>query len=76
VEYSIGELIDKLVIENIKIFRLRQEYHDAGENSEAYQKLMSCIENRSVICKSLDNKIDRVLSGKTPNRVLKDVRTY
>ena len=32
--YSIGDLVDKLVIENIKIFNIRQKLHDKNLNDQ------------------------------------------
>ena len=51
--YSIGELIDKLVIENIKVFRLRETLHNNPINDEdfvANENKMNIInENRGTV---------------------------
>ena len=82
--YSIGDLVDKLVIENMKIFSLRDkmmelkdnEGKDSREYTEIYQKMMLLVENRAIICNSLDEKIEKVSSGKERNYFLKKIRTY
>lgn len=77
--YSIGELIDKLVIENIKIFRLREQLHTSILNEKEYteinNKMMHLVENRSIITSFLNEKINDVSKG-LPNLYLKDIRTY
>lgn len=77
--YSIGELVDKLIIENIKIFRLRETLHSGKLNDDDFvvnnNKMNTINENRSVIIKFLDKKINDVIEGK-PNSYFKDVKTY
>ena len=77
---SVGELADKLVIENIKIFNLRERLHSGGLNDEEYvkvnHKMMVCNDNRSILSKLLDEKVEKVVSGKEENRILKTVKTY
>ena len=50
---SIGDLIDKLVIENIKIFTLREKLHDKNISEEEYiqlnDKMIILNENRGII---------------------------
>ena len=82
--YSIGDLVDKLVIENMKIFSLRDkmmdmeaaEQKDSREYTEVYQKMMLIVENRATVCNALDEKIEKVSSGKERNHFLKKLRTY
>lgn len=77
--FSIGDLTDKLIIENMKIFALRDKLQtnlSAQEYTETYNKMMLLIENRSIVCNSLDEKILNVKSGKEKNKFLKKVRTY
>jgi len=82
--FSIGDLVDKLVIENLKIFSLRDrlksmefaEKKDTREYVETYQKMMQLIDNRATICNSLDEKVDKVCAGKERNYFLKKIRTY
>lgn len=77
--YSIGELIDKLIIENIKIFRLRENLHSINISDKEYvetdNKMNMINENRSTIIKFLDSKIEQVVDG-NPNSYFVDVKTY
>ena len=77
--YSIGELIDKLVIENIKVFRLRETLHNNPINDEdfvANENKMNIInENRGTVIRFLNAKIENVINGEQ-NSFLRDVKTY
>jgi len=77
---SIGDLVDKLVIENIKIFTLREKMHAEKLTDEEYVKLndkmIALNENRGIICNYLDEKVSNVISGKEKNVVLKKIKTY
>jgi hypothetical protein len=77
---SIGDLIDKLVIENIKIFTVREKLHSEGISDEDYVNLtnnmMILNENRGIIANHLDKKIELVTSGKEENLILKKIKTY
>lgn len=77
---SIGDLIDKLVIENIKIFTLREKLHSDDLTDEEYvtltNNMMTLNENRGTISNFLDEKIDKVVLGKEKNLVLKKIKTY
>ena len=76
---SFGELVDKLIIENVKIFRLRDKLHnptlDQKERVEADVQMNIVNQNRGLIQRALDEKLLAVKRGE-PNRVLKDVKTY
>jgi|TARA_Y100000310_G_scaffold336228_1_gene420213 hypothetical protein len=78
--YSIGDMIDKLVIENIKIFSIREKLHNDKLTDEEYvqlnNKMMILNENRGTISSLLDEKVENVVSGSEPNRILKTVKTY
>ena len=78
--YSIAELIDKLIIENIKIFRIREKMHDGSLDEGTYveyeNKMNVINENRTTIIKFLNKKFEDVLSGKDQNTYFKDVKTY
>jgi len=82
--FSIGDLVDKLVIENMKIFDTRDKLlgsedlqgKESKEYVELYSKMMLLVENRAIICDSLDDKIDKVSRGKERNEFLKKIRTY
>jgi hypothetical protein len=76
---SIGDMIDKLVIENIKIFTLRDKIHDSTDEEEIVkltEKMMVCNENRGIIANYLDDKVNNVVDGKEANVVLKKIKTY
>lgn len=78
--YSIGELVDKLVIENIKIYRLRETLHQKGISDEDFvaneNKMNVVNENRGIVINFLNSKINDVISGKDQNSYFKDVKTY
>ena len=77
---SISDLIDKLVIENIKIFNLREKLHSGTliekEMVAFSEKMMLLNENRGVIADALDEKVEEVVSQKDLNRTLKKFKTY
>tara|TARA_Y100000310_G_C20570328_1_gene757670 strand:- start:377 stop:631 length:255 start_codon:yes stop_codon:yes gene_type:complete len=78
--YSIGDLVDKLVIENIKIFNIREKIHNEDLPDEEKVNLNNTMivlnENRGIISDYLDNKVSRVISGKEKNTILKKIKTY
>ena len=75
-----AELIDKLIIENMKIFSLREKIHEDGisdqEYVEAENKMNILNENRGTIIDFLNTKIDRVMKGEETNQALRNVKTY
>ena len=77
---SIAEIIDKLIIEHIKIFDLREKIHGSGISDEEYveceNKMNIINENRKIIMDFLDTKIDKVVSGEEKNKALRNVKTY
>lgn len=77
--YSIGELVDKLIIENIKIYKLRESLHTTDLDDKVYvatnAKMVTINSNRSTIVKFLDEKIKNVANGE-PNSYFQDVKTY
>lgn len=77
--YSIGELVDKLVIENIKIFRLRETLHNSNISDVEYvendNKMNMINQNRATIIKFLDKKIEQVIDGEANSHFV-DVKTY
>lgn len=78
--YSIGDLIDKLVIENIKLFNIREKLHTESLNDEEYAKLHTLMiglnKNRGIIADILDLKVEKVVSGQEQNRIIKKIKTY
>lgn len=78
--YSIGDLVDKLVIENIKIFNIRQRLREKDLSDEEYvelnNKMIALNENRSVLSDLLDTKVERVVTGQEKNVLVKNVKTY
>jgi hypothetical protein len=77
---SIADLIDKLVIENIKIFHLRENLHHNDTDDEAYveaeNKMNLLNENRGIIMDFLDDKLHSVVVDNERNSYLKNVKTY
>ena len=78
--YSIADFIDKLVIENIKIFSIREKLRDENLTEQEYvelnDKMMTLNENRGIISKFLDEKVENVVDGKEKNVILKTIKTY
>jgi hypothetical protein len=78
---SIGEIVDKLIIENIKVATLKERLNKSGlvESDEEYvlmyQKMMALNTNRATITKALEEKIQRVASGEK-NSVINQIKTY
>ena len=77
---SIADLIDKLVIENIKIFHLRENLHHNDTDDEAYveaeNKMNLLNEHRGIIMDFLDDKVHGVVVDNERNSYLKNVKTY
>jgi|TARA_R100000458_G_scaffold9704_2_gene7693 hypothetical protein len=77
---SIAEIIDKLIIENMKIFSLREQIHKEDISDEEYveceNKMNILNENRGTLMDFLNNKIDTVLSGEEKNQALRNIKTY
>jgi hypothetical protein len=77
---SIGDLIDKLVIENIKIFTIREKLHadDISDDDHVAltNKMMVLNENRGTISDYLDRKVSNVVDGTEKNLILKKIKTY
>jgi hypothetical protein len=78
--YSIAELVDKLIIENIKIFRLRESLHTDKNTDEDFvlneNKMNIINQNRGTIIKFLNEKIEDVIDKQDQNSYFKDVKTY
>jgi thermostable 8-oxoguanine DNA glycosylase len=78
---SIGELIDKLIIENVKIANIREKLNRTPEHLvdqeyvELENKMQVLNENRGIIIGFLDQKIEAVKRGE-PNKHLKHIKTY
>lgn len=76
---SIGDLIDKLVIEDIKIFNIREKLHgDISDEEKVHlnNAMITLNENRGIIANALDEKVVNVVSGKEKNVLLKKIKTY
>lgn len=76
---SIGDLVDKLVIENIKIFSLREKIHNSESDEEIVkltETMMILNENRGIISNYLDEKVNNVINGTEKNVILKKIKTY
>ena len=78
--YSIGDLVDKLSVENLKIFRVREQLHSEDLSDENYVELNNKMnilnQNRATLSNLLDDKVEKVVSKKEKNSVLKMVKTY
>ena len=78
--YSIGDLVDKLSVENLKIFRVREQLHSEDLSDEKYVELNNKMnilnQNRSTLSNLLDDKVEKVISKKEKNSVLKMIKTY
>jgi hypothetical protein len=77
---SLAEIIDKLIIENIKIFSTREKLHDKNINDTEYvvneNKMNILNENRGTVIRFLDEKINDVINKQDANVHLKNVKTY
>lgn len=78
--YSIGDIIDKLIIENIKIFNIREKLHSTKLNDNLYTELTNTMmilnDNKTTLSNLLDTKVERVISKKEKNRILKIIKTF
>jgi hypothetical protein len=78
--YSIGDLVDKLVIENLKIFTVRDLLHSEELSDKEYVELNNKMnilnQNRSILANLLDDKVEKVVSKKEKNVLLKIIKTY
>ena len=78
--YSIGDLVDKLSVENLKIFRVREQLHSEDLSDEKYVELNNKMnilnQNRATLSNLLDDKVEKVISKKEKNSILKMVKTY
>ena len=73
-------MVDKLVIENLKIFSIREELHKDNLSDKEYvtlnNKMNILNQNRSTLANLLDEKIEKVVNKKEKNVLLKIVKTY
>ena len=78
--YSIGDMVDKLIIENVKIYNTRERIHtkelDDDEYAELSNKMMIMNDNKTTITNMLNDKLERVISGEEKNRLLKIIKTF
>jgi hypothetical protein len=78
--FSIGDIIDRLVIENIKIFTVREFLHSKDISDKDYvenfNKMNGLNKNRSELMNCLDKKIENVISKKERNSILSVFKTY
>lgn len=77
---SIADLIDRLVVENIKVFNFREKIHSPDITDEEYveaeNKMNIVNENRGIIVEYLNDKINKVVSGEEKNQTLRNIKTY
>ena len=73
-------MVDKLVIENLKIFSIREELHKDNLSDKEYvtlnNKMNILNQNRSTLANLLDEKVEKVVNKKEKNVLLKIVKTY
>ena len=78
--FSLADAIDKLVIENIKIFNTREKLltEDLSDTEyvELYDKMMRMNDNRGMICDMVDKKAKEIYYRKDPNDYIKKIKTY
>jgi hypothetical protein len=80
--FSIGDIIDRIIIENIKIFTIREKLHNNNikksdkEYVILFNKMSDITKNRNILVTFLDKKIDGVLSGNEKNVIFQMVKTY
>ena len=78
--YSIGDMVDKLVVENLKIFSIREKLHQENLSDKEYVELNNKMnllnQNRSTLANLLDEKVEKVVNKKEKNVLLKIVKTY
>lgn len=77
---SIGCLVDKLSVENLKIYNIREQLHQEGLSDEQYVELNNKMNllnhNRAILSNLLDEKVEAVVVAKEKNVVLANVKTY
>jgi hypothetical protein len=78
--YSIGDIIDKLVIENIKIFNIRERLHSENLDDATYAnlsgKMMVLNDNKTTLSNLLDTKVEKVVNREEKNRILETIKTF
>ena len=77
---SIAEIVDKLIIENIKIFTTRKKLHCNDTSDGDYvineNKMNILNENRGTVIRFLDEKINSLINKTDAHVHLKNVKTY
>ena len=78
--YSIGDMVDKLIIETIKTFNTREKLQSEGLIDKEYVELNNMMMifhgNTTILCKMLNDKIEKVVKGEEKNRILKIIKTF
>jgi len=73
-------MVDKLVVENLKIFSIREKLHQENLSDKEYVELNNKMnllnQNRSTLANLLDEKVEKVVNKKEKNVLLKIVKTY
>ena len=73
-------MVDRLVVENLKIFSIREKLHEENLSDKEYVELNNKMnllnQNRSTLANLLDEKVERVVNKKEKNVLLKIVKTY
>lgn len=78
--YSVGDMVDKLIIETIKTFNTREKLRSEELSDEVYvelnERMMVFHDNTTKLCKMLNDKIEKVVKGEEKNRILKIIKTF
>lgn len=78
--YSIADLIDKLIIENIKIFNIRERLNSSELSNKDFVSLENKMNilnsNRAIIISFLDEKLTGVILHGEQNKFMRDIKTY
>jgi hypothetical protein len=78
--FSLADAIDKLVIENIKIFTIRERLLTGNLSDEEYVRLFDKMtrlnENRGKLCNLVDKKAKDIYNKVDTNEFIEKIKTY
>jgi hypothetical protein len=78
--YSIGDMVDKLIIETVKTFNTREKLRSKELSDEEYvelnNRMMIFHDNTTKLCKMLNDKVEKVVKGEEKNRILRIIKTF
>ena len=77
---TLGSLVDKLIIENIKIYFVRERLHTKDLTDKEYTELTNMMnslnKNRDALASELDEKFVAWVTGKEKMVLFKRIKTY